>query len=139
MQKYLKKFALFYSISLIIICLILIFMIPLTSLTFIAILIFSAFFSASQFVKAEHRLPTKEEKHLLVWGNSAIAIIIECFLAFFLVIINPNAEQILQAAEKIGIFGYAAIMLFLVAVHAAIFFIAYGWIATFSLKRINKA
>lgn len=139
MQKYLKKFALFYSIALIIICLILIFVLNLGTLTFVPIFIFSAFYAATQFIKAEQRLPTKEEKHLLVWGNTAMAIIIESFIVFFLVMLNPNAEKIIQASEKIGILGYAVIMLFLVALHAAVFFIAYGWIATQALKKYQQA
>ena len=135
MQKYLKKFALFYAITLIAICLILIFIINLGILTFVPVFVFSAFYTATQFVKTEKRLPTKEEKHVLVWGNTALAIIIECFVIFFLVMLNPNAEKIIQTAENIGLLGYAVIMLFLVALHSAVFFIAYRWISPRILKR----
>lgn len=135
MQKYLKSFALFYSITLIIICLLLIFVIHLGTVTFIPVFIFSALFTVSRFVKTEKRLPTKEEKHILVWGNTALALIIECFIIFFLVMLNPNAEKIIQAAENIGILLYAVIMLFFVAIHSAVFFMAYRWFAPFILKR----
>ena len=48
---------------------------------------------------------------------------------FFLVLMNPNAEAILQAADKAGLALAAVVMLCLIAIHGAVFHVAYGWYA----------
>ncbi|MFB0982751.1 MAG: ABZJ_00895 family protein, partial [Acinetobacter towneri] len=98
-------------------------------LTLLPTLIAAAFISAGHFVKIEQRLPSSDEKIQLVWGSSAVAIIIGSFFVFFLVLMNPNAEEILKAADKAGLALAAVIMLCLIAIHGAVFHIAYGWYA----------
>ena len=117
MKHYLKHFAAVYSIALVLLVAILIFGLHLGGITLIPALIASAFISAAHFVKKEQRLPSNDEKIQLVWGCSAIAIIIASFFVFFLVLMNPNAEQILKAADEAGLGLSAVIMLCLIAVH----------------------
>lgn len=121
MKHYLKHFAAIYSIALVILVAILIFGLHLGGITLIPALIASALLSASHFVKKEQRLPSSDEKIQLVWGCSAIAIIIASFFVFFLVLMNPNAEQILKTADEAGLGISALIMLCLIAVHGIIF------------------
>ncbi|TCB78156.1 ABZJ_00895 family protein [Acinetobacter sp. ANC 4173] len=135
MKHYLKHFAAIYSIALVILAAILIFGLHLGGITLIPALIASALLNASHFVKKEHRLPSNDEKVQLVWGCSAIAIIIASFFVFFLVLMNPNAEQILKAADEAGLGLSALIMLCLIAVHAVIFHFAYGWYANFIARK----
>ena len=78
---------------------------------------------------AYQRLPSSDEKIQLVWGSSAVAIIIGSFFVFFLVLMNPNAEAILKAADKAGLALAAVVMLCLIAIHGAVFHVAYGWYA----------
>lgn len=136
MKHYLKHFAAVYSIALVLLMAILIFGLHLGGITLIPALIASAFISAAHFVKKEQRLPSSDEKIQLVWGCSAIAIIIASFFVFFLVLMNPNAEQILKAADEAGLGLSALIMLCLIAVHAAIFHFAYGWYAAYRFKQL---
>ncbi|TCB66952.1 ABZJ_00895 family protein [Acinetobacter sp. ANC 4178] len=131
MKHYLKHFTAIYSIALVILVTILIFGLHLGGITLIPALIASALLNANHFVKKEQRLPSSDEKIQLVWGCSAIAIVIESFFVFFLVLINPNAEQILKAADEAGLGLSALIMLCLIAVHGVIFHFAYGWYASF--------
>lgn len=100
-----------------------------SGLTLLPALIAAALLSARHFVQKEQRLPTQHEQIQLVWGSSAVAISMGSFFAFFLVMLNPNAEQILQAADEAGLVLYAIVMLCLVALHAAIFHFSYGWYA----------
>ncbi|UOG16816.1 ABZJ_00895 family protein [Acinetobacter sp. PK01] len=137
MKHYLKHFAAIYSIALVILVAILIFGLHLGVITLIPALIASALLSASHFVKKEQRLPSSDEKIQLVWGCSAIAIIITSFFVFFLVLMNPNAEQILKAADEAGLGISALIMLCLIAVHGIIFHFAYGWYAAYFLRKIQ--
>lgn len=136
MKHYLKHFAAIYSIALVILAAILIFGLHLGGITLIPALIASALLNASHFVKKEQRLPSSDEKVQLVWGCSAIAIIIASFFVFFLVLMNPNVEQILKAADEAGLGLSALIMLCLIAVHAVIFHFVYGWYATYCLRKI---
>ena len=92
MKPYLLFFAAVYSITLVLLITVLIFGLNLGGLTLLPALIASAFISAGHFVKKEQRLPSSDEKIQLVWGSSAVAIIIGSFFVFFLVLMNPNAE-----------------------------------------------
>lgn len=129
MKLYLLFFAAVYSIALVLLITVLIFGLKLGGITLLPALIAAAFISAGHFVKKEQRLPSSEEKIQLVWGSSAVAIIIGSFFVFFLVLINPNAEEILKAADKAGLALAAVIMLCLIAIHGAVFHIAYNWYA----------
>lgn len=137
MKHYLKHFAAIYSIALVFLVAILIFGLQLGGITLIPALIASALLSASHFVKKEQRLPSSDEKIQLVWGCSAIAIIIASFFVFFLVLMNPNAEQILKAADEAGLGISALIMLCLIAVHGIIFHFAYGCYAAYCLRKVQ--
>lgn len=137
MKYYLKHFAAIYSIALVLLVAILIFGLHLGGITLIPALIASAFISAAHFVKKEQRLPSNDEKIQLVWGCSAIAIIIASFFVFFLVLMNPNAEQILKAADEAGLGLSAVIMLCLIAVHGAILHFAYGWYAAYRFEQLQ--
>ena len=100
MKPYLLFFAAVYSIALVLLITVLIFGLKLGGITLLPALIAAAFISAGHFVKKEQRLPSSDEKIQLVWGSSAVAIIIGSFFVFFLVLMNPNAEEILKAVEK---------------------------------------
>ncbi|MDM1720977.1 ABZJ_00895 family protein [Acinetobacter towneri] len=129
MKPYLLFFAAVYSIALVLLITVLIFGLNLGGLTLLPALIAAAFISAEHFVKKEQRLPSSDEKIQLVWGSSAVAIIIGSFFVFFLVLMNPNAEAILKAADKAGLALAAVVMLCLIAIHGAVFHVAYGWYA----------
>ncbi|BFM36035.1 ABZJ_00895 family protein [Acinetobacter towneri] len=129
MKHYLLFFAAVYSIALVLLITVLIFGLNLGGLTLLPTLVAAAFISAGHFIKKEQRLPSSDEKIQLVWGSSAVAIIIGSFFVFFLVLMNPNAEAILKAADKAGLALAAVVMLCLIAIHGAVFHIAYGWYA----------
>ena len=135
MVHYLKHFAAVYSIALILLVTVLIFGLNLGGFTLLPTLIACAFLTARHFVKKELRLPSADEKVQLVWGSSAVALIIGSFFIFFLILMNPKAEQILKSADNAGLALSALIMLCLVAIHGAIFSIAYGWFAKFCYKK----
>ncbi|WP_166170405.1 ABZJ_00895 family protein [Acinetobacter sp. SA01] len=134
MQQYLKSFAIDYGVVLILSVLFLLFVANLGLMLFVAIFLVTMIRHVIKFLQKEQRLPTAQERNILVWGNTAIAITLECFIIFFLVMMNPNAEQIIQSAEKMGLAGYAVFMLLIVAIHFALFFIAYQWMSLLFLK-----
>lgn len=136
MSHYLKYFAAVYCIALVLVVTLLIFGFNMGGITLLPALIASALISARHFVQREQRLPFSEEKVQLIWGSSAVAIIIGSFFVFFLVLMNPNAEEILKAADQAGLTLSAVIMLLMVAIHGAIFSIAYGWYAKFCYHRL---
>lgn len=138
MTHYLKHFAAVYCIALTLLVTVLIFGLKLGGLSLVPTLIVSALITAGYFANKEQRLPTQHEKIQLIWGSSAIAIMIASFFVFFLVLMNPNAEQILAIAEKSGILLAAMIMLILIVLHAAIFFVAYNWYTPYRLKKLFK-
>ena len=137
MAYYLKHFAAVYSIALVLATTILIFILNLGGITLLPALIASAFICARKFVKKELRLPLPEEKIQLVWGSSAVALIIGSFFIFFLILMNPNAEEILKSADNAGLVLAAVVMLCLVALHGAIFHIAYGWYANHTYQSLK--
>lgn len=136
MSHYLKYFAAVYCIALVLVISILIFGFHLGGITIIPALIASAFIAARYFVKREQRLPLSDEKVQLVWGSSAVAVVIGSFFVCFLVLMNPNANEILKAADEAGLAISAVIMLFMIAIHGAIFSIAYGWYAKFCYSKL---
>ena len=89
-------------------------------------------------MKKEHRVPNNHEKIQLVWGSSAVAIIVGSFFVLFLVLMNPNAEAIMKSVDNAGIGLTAVVMLCMVAIHGAIFHIAYGWYADYCFKSYHK-
>ena len=115
---------------------VLIFGLKLGGITLLPALIAAAFISAGHFVKKEQRLPSSDEKIQLVWGSSAVAIIIGSFFVLFLVLMNPNAEAIMKSVDNAGIGLTAVVMLCMVAIHGAIFHIAYGWYADYCFKKL---
>jgi len=137
MAYYLKHFAAVYSIALVLTTAILIFVLNLGGITLLPALIASAFISARSFVKKELRLPLPDEKIQLVWGSSAVALIIGSFFIFFLILMNPNAEEILKLANNAGLVLAGVVMLCLVALHGAIFHIAYGWYAKYTYRNLK--
>ena len=136
MKHYLLHFVAVYSIALVLLVTVLMFGLNLGGLTLFPALIASAFISARHFVQKEQRLATSDEKIQLVWGSSAVAIIIGSIFVFFLVLMNPNAEAILKAADQAGLGLSALIMLCMIAIHGVIFHIAYGWYATYCAKKL---
>ncbi|WOE31402.1 MULTISPECIES: ABZJ_00895 family protein [unclassified Acinetobacter] len=136
MTHYLKYFAAVYCLALLLVITVLIFGFQLGGISVIPALIAAAFIAARHFVRREQRLPFSDEKVQLVWGSSAVAIVIGSFFVFFLVLMNPRADAILASADQAGIAISAVIMLFIIAVHGAIFSIAYGWYAQFCYKRL---
>ncbi len=134
MQHYLKSFAIDYGVALILGVLFLLFVTNPGLMLFAAIFLVTLIRHVVKFLQKEKRLPTAQERNILVWGNTAIAITVECFITFFLVMMNPNAEQIIQSAEKMGLAGYAIYMLLSNAIHFALFFIAYQWMSPLFLK-----
>ena len=136
MKPYLLFFAAVYSITLVLLITVLIFGLNLGGLTLLPALIAAAFISAGHFVKKEQRLPSSDEKIQLVWGSSAVAIIIGSFFVLFLVLMNPNAEAIMKSVDNAGIGLTAVVMLCMVAIHGAIFHIAYGWYADYCFKKL---
>ena len=71
----------------------------------------------------------------LIWGSSTVAIIIGSLFIFFMVLMNPYAEQIIQSAEKMGLALMAVLMLCMVALHGAVFYAAYVWYAAYCAKQ----
>lgn len=139
MAPYLKHFAAVYSIALVLLITVLMFGLNLGSLTLVPALIAAAFISARYFVQKERRLPTNHEQIQLVWGSSAVAISIGSLFAFFIVMMNPNAEEILKAADEAGLGLYALIMLGLILLHGAVFHVAYGWYARRCFNKMSAS
>lgn len=137
MTYYFKHFAAVYSIALVVFITAITVGLNLGGLSFIAALIASALISAGHFVKKQQRLPTAAEKTQLIWGLSTLAIVIASFFILFIVLMSPNVEEILQAAEKAGIGLTAVIMLFLIIIHALIFHLAYTYYAKNRFKKIE--
>lgn len=138
MSHYLKHFAAVYSIALVLLTTVLIFGLKLGGLTLFPALIVAALISVRHFVRKEQRLPNNHEKVQLVWGSSAVAITIGSFFVCFLVAFNPNAEQIIKAADQAGLGLSALVMLCVTAIHGAVFHTAYGWYADFVFKKLEK-
>lgn len=136
MSAYLKYFAAVYSIALVVIFIVFIFLLNLGLLTLIPALIAATLLSVQHFVKKERRIPTNHEKIQLVWGTSAVAISIGSVFAFLVVMFNPDAEQILAAIDQASLGLYALVMLGLVVFHGAILHSAYGWYADAVYKRL---
>ena len=64
-----------------------------------------------------------------------MAIIIGSLFIFFMVLMNPYAEQIIQSAEKMGLALMEVLMLCMVAIHGAVFYAAYVWYAAYCAKQ----
>ena len=135
MSHYLKYFAAIYGLVLLLLGVLYIIGLNFSVLSLLPALCAAAGLTAKHFIKKQQRLPNTEEKIQLVWGSSAIAIVMASVLVCVLVVIHPNAKDIIAAAEKTGIAMTAMIMLCLVTIHGVLCFVAYGWYASLCLKR----
>ena len=99
MKHYLLHFAAVYSIALVLLITVLVFGLNLSGLALIPTLVACALISVGHFVKKEQRVPNNHEKIQLVWGSSAVAIIVGSFFVLFLVLMNPNAEAIMKSVD----------------------------------------
>jgi hypothetical protein len=138
MKPYLLYFAAVYCILLVILVIFLFLGFKLSIFSLLPALFASACISSGHFIQKNERLPTPEEKIQLIWGSSAVAIVIASLFIFFIILMNPNAEQILKQADNAGIGLYAVVMLCLVAVHGAIFHFAYNWYARFCQRKVER-
>ena len=135
MSHYLKYFAAVYSIALILLVSILIYMLKLGAITLLPGLIASAFLSARHFVKKEQRLPNAKEKNTLVWGLTVVAMTMGFIALFVIIFMHPYSEEILM---KIGYAGRARNSLLVagaIALHGLIFHIAYNGYARYTLNK----
>lgn len=135
MKHYLLHLAAVYSIALVLLTMVLFYGLNLGVLTLFPTLVVVALINAKHFVKREKRLPTSDERIQLIWGSSAVAIIIGSLFIFFMVLMNPYAEQIIQSAEKMALALMAVLMLCMVAIHGAVFYAAYVWYAAYCAKQ----
>ncbi|MGL6034147.1 MAG: ABZJ_00895 family protein, partial [Acinetobacter johnsonii] len=90
MKHYLLHFAAVYSIALVLLITVLVFGLNLSGLVLIPTLVACVLISVGHFVKKEQRVPNNHEKIQLVWGSSAVAIIVGSFFVLFLVLMKPN-------------------------------------------------
>ena len=137
MKHYFLYFAAIYSIALVLLG-VLFTMFNLGMIMTLFILIAAGFLTAAHFVKKEQRLPSNDEKMLLVWGTTMTALVIACILLFFYIVTNPASDHLLEAAEKSGLAGTAVIMLFVVIIHGGIFYLSYGWYANRCFNKLNQ-
>jgi hypothetical protein len=136
MQAYYLYFAKIYAGLLFLLICTLFLGLSLVPLSLLPILIVAGLITAQRFGKQQHRQPTNHEKIQLVWGLSAVAICIGSLFVFFLVMLNPNAEQILKQVDQAGLGLYALVMLCIVALHGAVFHLIFGWYIRYFVSKL---
>ena len=137
MKHYLIYFAAVYSIALLLLG-ILFSLLNLTGSTSVPTLIAAGFITAGHFVKREQRIPSSDEKIQLVWGCTIVSLFISSILVFVYSLVDPTAGNILKTVENTGLILIAIVMLLLILIHAAIFFVSCGWYAKICARKLNS-
>ena len=130
-KHYLIYFAAVYSIALLLLG-IMFSLLNLTGSTSVPTLI-----AAGHFVKREQRIPNSDEKIQLVWGCTIVSLFISSILVFLYSLVNPTTGNILKTVENTGLILIAIVMLLLILIHAAIFFVSFGWYAKICARKLK--
>ena len=109
----------------------------LTGSTSVPTLIAAGFITAGHFVKREQRIPSSDEKIQLVWGCTIVSLFISSILVFVYSLVDPTAGNILKTVENTGLILIAIVMLLLILIHAAIFFVSFGWYAKICARKLK--
>ncbi len=133
MKHYLIYFAAVYSIALLLLGI----LFSLLNLTGSTTLIAAGFITAGHFVKREQRTPNSDEKIQLVWGCTIVSLFISSILVFVYSLVDPTAGNILKTVENTGLILIAIVMLLLILIHAAIFFVSFGWYAKICARKLK--
>ena len=136
MKHYLIYFAAVYSIALLLLG-ILFSLLNLTGSTSVPTLIAAGFITAGHFVKREQRIPSSDEKIQLVWGCTIVSLFISSILVFVYSLVDPTTGNILKAVENTGLILIAIDMLQHILIHAAIFFVSFGWYAKICARKLK--
>ena len=136
MKHYLIYFAAVYSIALLLLG-IMFSLLNLTGSTNVPTLIAAGFITAGHFVKREQRIPSSDEKIQLVWGCTIVSLFISSILVFVYSLVDPTAGNILKTVENTGLILIAIVMLLLILIQAAIFFVSFGWYAKICARKLK--
>lgn len=137
MSHYLKYFAAIY-LALLVVVGSLAYFLNLGAIILIPALIASAFLSARHFVHKEFRVPNSKEKNTLVWGSTVIAMTLGFIFLFVMIWLHPYSEEIFRRLNYTGRGPNSFIVAALIALHAALFHIAYHGYARYSLDKLAK-
>ena len=135
MKHYLVYFAAVYSFALLLLG-ILFSLLNLNTSISIPTLIAAGFITAGHFVKREQRRPSDDERIQLIWSCTITSLIITSLVLFFYSLLSPAASNILNVVKSTNII-LIAIMLLLILVHAAVFFVSFGWYANRCAQKLN--
>ena len=135
MKHYLVYFAAVYSFALLLLG-ILFSLLNLNTSISIPTLIAAGFITAGHFVKREQRRPSDDERIQLIWICTITSLIITSLVLFFYSLLSPAASNILNVVKSTNII-LIAIMLLLILVHAAVFFVSFGWYANRCAQKLN--
>ena len=135
MKHYLIYFAAVYSFALLLLG-ILFSLLNLNTSISIPTLIAAGFITAGHFVKREQRRPSDDERIQLIWSCTITSLIITSLVLFFYSLLSPAASNILNVIKSTNII-LIAIMMLLILVHAAVFFVSFGWYANRCAQKLN--
>jgi predicted membrane protein len=74
----------------------------------------------------------------LVWGCTIVSLFISSILVFVYSLVDPTTGNILKTVENTGLILIAIVMLLLILIHAAIFFVSFGWYAKICAQKLNS-
>ena len=135
MKHYLIYFAAVYSFALLLLG-ILFSLLNLNTSISIPTLIAAGFITAGHFVKREQRRPSDDERIQLIWSCTITSLIITSLVLFFYSLLSPATSNILNVVKSTNII-LIAIMMLLILVHAAVFFVSFGWYANRCAQKLN--
>ena len=135
MKHYLVYFAAVYSFALLLLG-ILFSLLNLNTSISIPTLIAAGFITAGHFVKREQRRPSDDERIQLIWSCTITSLIITSLVLFFYSLLSPATSNILNVVKSTNII-LIAIMMLLILVHAAVFFVSFGWYANRCAQKLN--
>lgn len=141
-SKYLRLFSFYYAAALIVISLIGFFFAADTNIAVSLITLYvTAQFVSIKFVKAEHHIPEKAEKRLLVWGSLLLSFFIsiiitlgELWYIYAKDSLDRLTELLALPMDYWVVFGLVAAL-----VYWCILTLAYGWGAKKYAQRQNIA
>ena len=136
MKHYLIYFAAVYSFALLLLG-ILFSLLNLNTSISIPTLIAAGFITAGHFVKREQRRPSDDERIQLIWSCTITSLIITSLVLFFYSLLSPATSNILNVVKSTNIILIAIMMMLLILVHAAVFFVSFGWYANRCAQKLD--
>ncbi|GHT87062.1 hypothetical protein AGMMS49960_02420 [Betaproteobacteria bacterium] len=134
MGKYTLIFAVAYAVA-IIIAAVTTELLNLNALTNIVTLMAASFFVSARFVSDNQRVPTKQEKRVLVWSSLAAALVVSGVLTLAYLLLFSHGGELILAIKSVPFLFWVFGLVIASGISLLILYMSYSWFAGICAKK----